>query len=81
VRVQSRGLALVGMVAVAVAALGLLHRTLTIAQAASRIGVVLVVLVVVDRMVLPFARALVGEPARRPAGSSRADLEAGRPSI
>ncbi len=64
-RVQSLGVALVGMVAVAVVALGLLNGTLTIAQAGGRIGVVLAVLVAVDRLVLPFARALVGEPARR----------------
>lgn len=64
-RVQSLGVAMVGMVAVAVVALGLLDGTLTIAQAGGRIGVVLAVLVAVDRMVLPFARALVGEPARK----------------
>lgn len=64
-RLQSSGLALVGLLAVAVVALGLLHGTLTVAQAGGRVGVVLAVLVAVDRMVLPFARALVGEPARR----------------
>jgi hypothetical protein len=65
VRLSSPGLALVGLLAVGVVALGLLHATLTVAQAGGRIGVVLAVLVAVDRMVLPFARALVGEPARK----------------
>lgn len=64
-RLSSPGLALVGLLGIAVVALGLLNGTLTVAQAGGRAGVVLVVLVGVDRMVMPFARALVGEPARK----------------
>jgi len=62
VRVQSRALALVGLLALAVVALGLLQGRLTVPQAASRIGVAVLVLVAVDRCVLPFARLLVGAP-------------------
>ncbi len=63
-RVQSRGLALVGLAAMALIAVGLLQRRLDVPQAALRATVALVALVVADRLVLPVARALVGEPAR-----------------
>ena len=61
-RVQSRGLALVGLLAVAVVALGLVQGELTVAQGAARIGLAVLVLVAVDRLVLPVARLLVGHP-------------------
>ena len=61
---QSRGLALVGLLAVAVVALGLLQEQLTVPQAAGRIGVAVLALVAVDRYVLPFVRLLVGTPQR-----------------
>ncbi len=61
---QSRGLALVGLLAVAVVALGLLQRQLTVPEAAGRIGLAVLVLVGLDRYVLPFVRLLVGAPER-----------------
>ena len=59
-RLTWRPLGFVGLVAVAVVALGLLEGRLTVEQAGRRALVVLVVLVVVDRFVVPFARMLVG---------------------
>lgn len=64
-RLQSTGLALVGLLAVAVVALALLQGRLDVVQAGERAAVVLVVLLVADRLLLPIGRALVGEPARR----------------
>ena len=61
-RVQSRGLAVVGLLAVAVVALGLVQGELTVPQAGARIGVAVLVLAAVDRRVLPVARLLVGQP-------------------
>ena len=61
-RVQSPGLAVVGLLAVAVVALGLLQGELTVAQAGARIGIAVLVLAAVDRLVLPVARLLVGQP-------------------
>ncbi len=63
-RVQSPVLALVGLFAIGVVALDLLQGGLTVAQAGGRAAVVLGVLVVVDRLLLPLARMLVGAPAR-----------------
>lgn len=63
-RVQSTTLALVGLLAMGVVALGLLRGTLDVVQAGERAAVVLVVLLVTDRFVLPIGRALVGEPTR-----------------
>ena len=65
-RVHSRGLALVGLLAVAVVALGLLQGSLTVPQAGTRMGIAVLALVAVDRLVLPVFRLLVGEPARAP---------------
>ena len=70
-RVQSPVLALVGLLALGVVALDLLQGGLTVAQAGTRAAVVLGVLVVVDRLVLPLARMLVGAPARAEQGESR----------
>ena len=76
-RVQSRGLALVGLLAVAVVAVGLLQRQLTVPQAAGRIGLAVLVLVAVDRYVLPFVRLLVGAPQRATPPASRASEQPG----
>lgn len=62
-RLSHRPLGVVGLVAVAVVALGLLQGRLTVEQAGKRGLVVLVVLVVVDRFLVPLAQALVGPRA------------------
>lgn len=59
---RSRWLAVVGLVVVGVVALALLQSRLTVPEAAVRVGIALLALLVVDRVLLPFARALVGEP-------------------
>ncbi len=64
--VTSPVLALVGLFAIGVVALDLLQGGLTVAQGGLRAAVVLGVLVVVDRLLLPLARMLVGAPARSP---------------
>lgn len=63
-RVQSRALALVGLLAVGVVAFAVLEGRLTVAQAGGRAGATLVVLVLADRVLLPIGRMLVGAPAR-----------------
>ncbi len=63
-RLTHRPLGVVGLVAVAVVAMGLLQGRLTVEQAGKRGLVVLVVLVVVDRILVPLAQALVGPRAQ-----------------
>ena len=64
-RLSYAPLGVVGLLAVAVVALGLLQGRLTVVQAGQRALVVLVVLVAVDRVLVPVARLLVG-PRQEP---------------
>lgn len=59
---RTRWLAVVGLVAVGVVALQMLRGHLSVTEAAVRVGLALLALLVVDRLLLPFARALVGDP-------------------
>jgi len=63
--VTSRGVALVGLAGVAVIAVGMLRGTLDLVQAAERGAVLLAVVLVVEHLALPVARALVGSPQER----------------
>ncbi len=65
-RLTSRPLGLVGLLAVGFVALGLLQGLLTIVQAGQRAAVVLAVLVAVDRIGVPIARLLVGPRKEQP---------------
>lgn len=69
----SRGTALSGLAAMALLAVMMLRGTLDIVQAAERTVVVLAVVVLVDRIALPVARALVGTPLppEEPGGPAR----------
>ena len=71
-RLTSRPLGLVGLLAVGLVALGLLQGRLTIVQAGQRAAVVLAVLVVVDRIGVPIARLLVGPRKEEPPAESSA---------
>jgi hypothetical protein len=66
-RVRSPWLAGLGLVLVAVVALGLLRSTLSVTDAALRLGVGVLVLVVVERLLLPLGAALVGGRRDEPA--------------
>ena len=59
-RVRSPWLGAVGLVVVAVVALGLVRGSLGVTDAALRLGVTIAVLVAVERLLLPVAAALVG---------------------
>ena len=65
-RLHSPVLGLLGLLALGAVAVQLLDGSLDVQAAASRIAVVLAVLLVVERVVLPLARALVGRPAPPP---------------
>ncbi|MDP9436201.1 MAG: hypothetical protein M3P93_13840 [Actinomycetota bacterium] len=64
-RLRSQALALLGLSALAIVAVLLLTGALSVEEAATRIAVVLVVLLVAERVLLPVARSLVG-PAKEP---------------
>lgn len=68
-RLHSRVLGLLGLLVLAVVAVGLLRGGLTVVQAAGRVGVAAVVLLLADRLLLPLARTLVGD--RPPPGDGR----------
>ena len=59
-RLRSQPLALLGLSALAIVGVLLLTGALDVEEAAVRIAVVLVVLVVAERVLLPLARSLVG---------------------
>ncbi len=62
-------MALFGLVMMLPVGVGLLRGDLSLDEAGIRVAVLLVVLAVVDRVVVPVARGLVGTPAnRRPTG-------------
>lgn len=61
-RLRSPLLALVGLFALGAVGLRLLDGRLSVSEAAMRIVIVLVVLLVIERVVLPMCRALVGGP-------------------
>ena len=69
-RLRSQALALLGLSALAIVAVLLLTGALSVEEAATRIAVVLVVLLVAERVLLPLARALVG-PAKEPEPAAR----------
>ena len=58
-RLQSPLLGVLGLVALGLVAMKLVQGDLDIAQAATRIGVVAVVLLLTERLLLPVARSLV----------------------
>jgi hypothetical protein len=60
-RVRSPWLAVVGLLVVAVVALGLLRGSLGVTDAALRLAVAVAALVAVERLLLPLAAALVGQ--------------------
>lgn len=60
--VKSPALGLVGLAAIAIIALGLLRQQVTLTEAAQRAVVVVVIAAVVDRLLLPIGRLLVGYP-------------------
>jgi hypothetical protein len=60
-RLRSPWLAVVGLVAVVVVALGMLRGTLGVADASLRLGVALLALVAIERIALPLAGLLVGQ--------------------
>jgi hypothetical protein len=62
--VKTRLLALFGLVMMLPIGLGLVRGDLGIDQAGMRTAVLLVVLAIVDRVVVPIVRTLVGPPAR-----------------
>ncbi len=64
-RLTSSLLAVLGLLAVGAVALQLLTGSITIGSAALRVGIAILVLVVVDRVGVPLARALVGPGAAR----------------
>jgi hypothetical protein len=65
VTLRSRPLAIVGLLVVGVVALALVRGRLTIGEAALRVGLGLAVLLLLDRLLLPIAQALIGD-RRRP---------------
>ncbi|MCU0271820.1 MAG: hypothetical protein MUE34_01165 [Acidimicrobiales bacterium] len=73
---KTRLLALFGLVMMLPIGLGLVRGDLGLDQAGMRTAVLLVVLAIVDRVVVPIVRTLVGPPAR--AGLEAA--EAAKPS-
>lgn len=75
-RVASRAVAAFGLLALAVVAVGLLQGSLTVGEAAVRGGAVLALLLLVDRVLLPVAREVVGRPRRDDdEGEAEAELE------
>ena len=60
--VTTRPVALAGLAGLAVIAVGMLRGTLDLVQAAQRGAVLLAVVLVVEHLALPVARALVGSP-------------------
>jgi hypothetical protein len=58
-------LGFLGLVAVGLVAMQLLHGDLSITDAALRIGIVAAALTAVERVALPLARTLIGTGARR----------------
>jgi hypothetical protein len=60
--VRHRGLALVGLVLLVPLAVGLLRDSLTPETAGIRAAILLAALMVVDRVALPIAQMLVGDP-------------------
>lgn len=62
---RSRPLAIVGLLVVGVVALALVRGRLTIGEAALRVALGLAVLLLLDRLLLPIAQALIGD-RRRP---------------
>lgn len=60
-RVRSPWLAVLGLLAVVVVALGLVRGTLGVGDAALRLGAAVLALVAVERLVLPLAALLVGQ--------------------
>jgi hypothetical protein len=71
--VKTRLLALFGLVMMLPIGLGLVRGDLGLDQAGMRTAVLLVVLAIVDRVVVPIVRTLVGPPAR--AGLEAAEAE------
>ncbi len=65
VRLRTPTLGLLGLLAVGLVAMKLISGDLSVTQAAVRVGIVSTVLVVLERVGLPFARALVGAGARK----------------
>ncbi len=63
-RLNTPALGVVGLLVVGVVAIALLQGRLTITEAAVRVGAAVHALMLVDRLLLPLARGLVGE--RRP---------------
>lgn len=60
-RLRSPWLAVLGLVAVVVVALGMIRGTLGVGDASLRLGVALLALVAVERIALPLAGLLVGQ--------------------
>lgn len=58
---RTRTAALVGLVVLGVVGLGLVQGSLTVADAALRVGLAVVALVAAERVLLPLAVALVGQ--------------------
>ena len=61
---RSRPLAIVGLIVVGLVAIALVRGRLTIGEAALRVVLALAVLVLLDRLLVPLAQALIGD--RRP---------------
>jgi hypothetical protein len=76
--VKSPALGLVGLAAIAIIALGLLRQQVTLAEAAQRAVVVVVLAAVADRLLLPIGRLLVGYP-RDTGGDEPEAAEIGAP--
>lgn len=60
-RLRSPWLAVLGLLAVVVVALGMLRGTLGVGDAALRLGVALLALVAVERIAVPLAGLLIGQ--------------------
>jgi hypothetical protein len=73
--VRTRLLALFGLVMMLPIGLGLLRGDLGVDQAGMRTAVLLVVLAIVDRVVVPIVRDLVGPPARAGLEAVEADTK------
>jgi hypothetical protein len=60
--VKTRAVAIVGLLLLIPIGLGLVRDSLTLETAGLRAGILLVVLTVIDRVVVPIVRMIVGDP-------------------
>lgn len=61
--VKTRGLAIAGLIVLAVLALTTVKGDISLGTAGARAGILLVVLSVLDRVAVPIGKLLIGEPA------------------